>query len=329
MKANGEKRKIFDAVDLLTEDGAAVAASAPGQRNDGVAMLRIDSIQPFHDHPFHLYEGERLQDMVESVTEHGVLNPVIVRKQGDDYEMLAGHNRMNAARLAGMTEIPAIVKDELADEEAYVYVIETNVIQRSFAELLPTEKAAVMEAHYNKVCCQGRRNDIIRELQVLSGVKPSPTSDHNGQKLNSREVVAAEYGFSSSGAARYLRINYLIRPFKDLIDENKLGLVAAVDLSYLSEDEQKMVWDVADEQRIKLKPPVTDKLHKASGSLTRELIEEIVTGSAAKKKETDGVIRLKLPKVLCDQYFAGMDAEQMTVVVTMALAAWFQKEKSA
>lgn len=329
MKANGEKRKIFDAVDLLTEDGATVSVSAPGQRNDGMAMLRIDSIQPFHDHPFHLYEGERLQDMVESVKEHGVLNPVIVRKQGDGYEMLAGHNRMNAARFAGMTEIPAIVKDELTDEEAYVYVIETNVIQRSFAELLPTEKAAVMEAHYNKVCCQGRRNDIIRELQVLSGVKPSPTSDHNGQKLNSREVVAAEYGFSSSSAARYLRINYLIHPFKDLIDENKLGLVAAVDLSYLSEDEQKMVWDVADEQGIKLKPPVTDKLHKASGSLTRELIEEIMTGSVVKKKETDGAVRLKLPKVLCDQYFAGMDMEQMTVVVTMALAAWFQKEKSA
>ena len=143
MKANGAKRKIFsDAVDLLA--GAEEVSAV----EDGIRMLPIDSIRPFRRHPFRLYEGERLEDMVESIKEHGVLNPVIVWQEGDGYEMLAGHNRQVAGRLAGLTEIPAIVKTDLTEEDAYVYVIETNVIQRGFAELLPSEKAAVLAERY-------------------------------------------------------------------------------------------------------------------------------------------------------------------------------------
>ena len=234
MKANAGKRKIFDAVDLLTED--TLAQTTEVKAENGVEQIKIDDIQAFHDHPFHLYEGERLQDMVQSIKEHGVLNPVIVRKLGKGYEMLSGHNRANAAKLAGLTEVPAIVKADLPDEEAYVYVIETNLMQRSFNDLMPSEKAAVMAAHYDKVCCQGKRNDIISELKILNGEEPDDTCCHNGNKLKSLDVIASEYGFSSRNAARYLRLNYLIQPFKNLMDENKIALLAAVDVSYLTED---------------------------------------------------------------------------------------------
>lgn len=129
MKANAEKRKVFhDAVDLLT-GGESVAAVS----GNNIQMLPVDSICPFHNHPFHLYGGEGLNDMAESIREHGILNPVIVQKTADGYEMLAGHNRLNAAKLAEITEIPAIVKEGLTEREAYVYVIETNMLQRSFS----------------------------------------------------------------------------------------------------------------------------------------------------------------------------------------------------
>lgn len=157
MKANAPKRKIFDAVDMMTAD---VGVQDTGS---GLQSLPVDKIKPFHDHPFHLYEGERLDDMVESIREHGILNPVIVRKKGRGYEMLSGHNRQNAAKIAGLTEIPVIVKEGLTDEEAYVYMIETNVIQRSFTDLTPSEKVAVLSARYEKVISQGRRNDILKE----------------------------------------------------------------------------------------------------------------------------------------------------------------------
>ena len=221
MKANASKRKIFDAVDMLTENTSAKTTEVKAE--NGVEQIAIDSIKAFHNHPFHLYEGERLNDMVESIREHGVLNPVIVRKLGKGYEMLSGHNRANAAKLAGLTEIPAIVKVGLSEAEAYVYVIETNLMQRSFTDLLPSEKAAVMAAHYDKVCCQGKRNDIIRELQILSGADPDDTCCHNGNKLKSLDVIASEYGVASRHAARYLRLNHLIQPFKNLRDENKIA----------------------------------------------------------------------------------------------------------
>ena len=156
--------KVFgDAVDLLMGDMEEVTMPR------GVQMVPVKSIQPFHDHPFHLYEGERLEDMIASVKEHGVLNPVIVQKLDTGYEMLSGHNRWNAAKLAGIKEIPAIVKTGLSEEEAYVYVIETNLMQRSFSDLAISEKAAVLKARYEKGSCQGKRNDILNEIARLEG----------------------------------------------------------------------------------------------------------------------------------------------------------------
>lgn len=319
MKANAPKRKIFDAVDLMGKELPVTEG--------GISNLEIDSIRPFSDHPFRLYEGKRLTDMVESIKEHGILNPAIVRKCADGYEMLAGHNRMNAAKLAGLKEIPAIVKTDLTDAEAYVYVIETNVMQRSFAELLPSEKAAVMAMRYEKVCCQGKRNDIIKELQIMNGIQPEETCGHNGHKLKSRDVVADEYGLSSRNAARYLRINHLIRSFKNLMDDGKLALVAGMYLSYLTEDEQQLVWGVAESQKYKVKPKAAEELRGKSGKLTEEEVKGILDGTSAKKRNRSNGISLKLCGSICEKYMEGLDAGQMAAVVEQALAAWFESGK--
>ncbi|MBQ7839003.1 MAG: ParB N-terminal domain-containing protein, partial [Lachnospiraceae bacterium] len=138
MKANAPKRKVFqDAVDLISPPEDMI-----NPVNNGQTMIYVKKVVPFHNHPFRLYEGKRLDDMVESIKEHGVLIPVIVQKIADGYEMLSGHNRWNAAKIAGIKEIPAIIKENLTEREAYVYVIETNMLQRSFDDLLPSEKAA-------------------------------------------------------------------------------------------------------------------------------------------------------------------------------------------
>lgn len=167
MKANSTKRKIFDAVDLLTED---TSSQMPVKTmKGGVTMLDIDSIKPFHNHPFHLYEGDRLDDMVESIRDHGILNPVIVREIDDGYEMLSGHNRQKAAKIAGLKKIPAIIKYDLPDTDAYVYVIETNLMQRSFSDLEISEKAAVLKERYDKVLYQRQRESIMAEVAKLEG----------------------------------------------------------------------------------------------------------------------------------------------------------------
>lgn len=318
MKANAPKRKIFDALDLMEAESSAI------EGNDGISFLAIKDIKPFHDHPFHLYEGGRLEDMVESIREHGVLNPVIVRTCGDGYEMLAGHNRMNAANLVGLKEIPAIVKADLSDEDAYVYVIETNMIQRSFADLLPSEKAAVIAAHYDKVCCQGKRNDIIKELQLMNGIETEKTCGHNGHRLKSRDRVADEYGLSSRNVARYLRINYLIRPYKDLIDKGNLALLAAVDLSYLSEDEQRLILKVCEDRKVKMKPKLAELLRSKSGELTESVVEEILETMIQKKKPAG--VQIQLSSEVCEKYMKGMNAEQMTEIMEQALANWYERK---
>lgn len=326
MKANAPKRKIFDAVDMLTGESPAQTTETAAV---GVQMLPVDKIKAFHDHPFRLYEGERLNDMVESVKEHGVLNPVIVRKVGKGYEMLSGHNRQNAAKIAGLTEIPAIVKEGISDEEAYIYVIETNVIQRSFGDLLPSEKATVMGMQYDKVRCQGKRNDIIRELQILNGETPTETCGHNGHRFKTRDVLAEEYGYSSRSAARYLRINSLIRPFKDLVDDNKIALLAAVDVSYLSEEEQETVYKVISAMGVKLKPKMAEELRKHGGKLTENMTESLIEAMIVRKTSPDDGTRVKLPDNICEKYFTGMSAVQMAEVVSQALEAWFSGKEAA
>lgn len=231
MKANAPKRKVFnDAVDMLT-------GGEPAAAGKGVQMLPVESIKPFHNHPFHLYEGERLDDMVESVREHGVLVPAIVRTAPGGYEMLAGHNRLNAARLAGLMEIPAIVKAGLPDAEAYVYVIETNMLQRSFNDLSVSERIAVLAERYDKVCGTKKREEILEELQALNG-----GGGHDvHQQAKSREIIGKELGLTGRHIARYVRCRELIPEFKDMLDDGSLTMVSAVELSYLPEEEQAAV----------------------------------------------------------------------------------------
>ena len=274
MKANAPKRKVFqDALDLLAEDSVK---DAPVPVN-GIVSIPVEEIHPFHDHPFRLYEGDRLEDMVQSIREHGVLNPVIVRKAARGYEMLAGHNRTNAAKIAGLTEVPAIVKTDLSDEDAYVYVIETNLLQRSFAELLPSEKAAVLVARYEKISSQGKRNDIQQEIEALeetcghdvhkSRKRTCGHDVHKSQK--SRDGLGEEYGMTGRNIARYMRLDRLIPEFKDAVDKGTLAMVAAVDLSYLNVKMQKLIQQVAEAEGKQLKPKQAVELRKMEKRLRK------------------------------------------------------------
>ena len=316
MKANAPKRKVFDAVDIMTADEAKMEAG------NGLQYLPLDAVKPFHDHPFRMYEGERLEDMVQSIREHGVLNPVIVRKQEDGYEMLSGHNRQRAAMLAGIDKIPAIVKENLSDEDAIVYVIETNMIQRSFSELLPSEKAAVLAVRYEKISSQGKRNDILQEIAVLHG--QDGTCGHDVHKFRSRDELGNEYGMTGRNIARYMRVDKLIPEFKEELDNGALSLVAAVDLSYLSEKEQKAVAAAASEDKVKLNPKNAAAIRAESGNITQKKIREIAdSGGSQKKKDA---VSIKLPTAVYQKYFADRKAAEAADIVEKALEAWFRKE---
>ncbi len=312
MKSSQPKRKVFnDAIDLLTGT----------EPEGGVQMISVDAIAPFHEHPFKLYEGERLNDMVESIREHGVLTPVIVQKSGSGYEMLAGHNRQNAAKLAGLKEVPAIVKENLTEEEALVYVVETNVIQRSFSDLSVSERIAVLSTRYDRVCGTKKREEIMEELHLLNG----DGGHHVHQQAKSRELIGQEYGMTGRNIARYIRCNQLIPAFKEMLDDGSLTMIAGVELSFLSEEEQTLVLGIMEQNCIKIKKDTARKLRAAAGDLTKEKVQEVF-GIDKPVAEIKKSVSVKLPAKVYSRYFANVAAKDVQGILEAALEQYFMRK---
>ncbi|WP_309242004.1 ParB N-terminal domain-containing protein [Paenibacillus sp. S150] len=290
----------------------------------------------FKDHPFRLYEGERLADMADSIQNNGVLIPVIVRKievdeSGCEYEMLAGHNRMNAALMIGMDQLPSIIKEQLTDEEALMYVVETNVLQRSFSDMLPSEKAKVLSLRYSDMFSQGKRNDIIEELKKLENPhhdKENPTSPLLGTKLRSDEKLGLEYGLAKNTVARLLRIDKLMPSLKKRVDDAELGLYPAVSLSYLSAAEQSIIEDILSNHAYKLDMKKAELLRDYSGKLTAEQATKILSGEATRKPRAKSPAPFKLKHKVYAKYFNPQSkASEVEEIIDKALEMYFAQQQ--
>ena len=273
------KREITDAVDFLLDDAGIL------EQGD-IQNIKLDLLENYHDHPFTLYTGKRLDDMVESVRENGILSPIIVLKKDDNkYKILSGHNRVNAARLVNLKTVPCIVKENLSKEQTYTYVIETNLMQRSFSDLLPTEKALVLKMRYEKIASQGKRNDLQKEINNLEqGIIEKESKEED--KTNSRKVLGKEYNLSGASIARYLRLNELSKSWKQEVDNEKIGLTMAVDISYLSKETQEYLYQQCEELELSLKPSDAKTLHLMNSQ--EEMNQEMVVTY---------LLNLKKPKV--------------------------------
>ncbi|TYA14743.1 chromosome partitioning protein ParB [Paenibacillus faecis] len=309
---------------------------APNPAAGGIQFIPMDKIRFFKNHPFHLYDGERLTDMANSIESNGVLLPVIIHRietdeNGCDFEMLAGHNRMNAARLIGLEQLPAIVKENLTDEEALMYVVETNVLQRSFSEMLPSEKAKVLSLRYSDMFSQGKRNDIIDELKKLENPqydREDSTSAPLGHRLKSRDIVAAEYGLSKNTVARLLRIDHLIVELKKRVDDGEFGIYPAVSLSYLPETEQCYVEEILAQTEYKVDMKRADLLRSYSGKLTAEKAESVLSGEATRKPRSKSPAPFKLKHKVYAKYFKPESkAAEVEEIIDKALEMYFSYQR--
>lgn len=323
-KINPRIKSIDDllGLDAAEESPIEPTPSVSLPTKNTIITLPPQAIRAFRGHPFRLYEGDRLNDLVESISEHGVLNPAIIRKierdeDGFEYEMLAGHNRQNAAAIANR-ELPCIVKENLSDEDAWIYVIETNVLQRSFSEMLPSEKAAVLTLRYSKMICQGRRNDIVEELKRLE----------NPDEIRENGTCGIECHKSKSRAvANYLRINELITPLKRRIDDAEFPIVVAVQLSYLTEQEQQMVDDVLSGSEYKVNEGKVVLLREYTGKLTPERTEQILSGEFNRKPKKSTATAFKVKPAIYKKYFtASISQKEFDSIVDEALALYFAQK---
>jgi len=299
-----------------------------------ISSVEVEKLTPFHAHPFQLYEGERLEDMVASISTNGVMVPIIVRRKDDDvYEILAGHNRTAAAKLAGLSEVPAIILEDISDDVALAYVVETNLVQRSFSEMSHSEKAAVIAMHHSKMFAQGKRNDILAQLKYL---EDGDTSSHDDKKLHSGERVAEMYSLSSATVSRYLRINQLVQPLKLLLDSGTIAVVSAVTLSFLPEEHQGYIAQClhtstsADAPQgiwASVNGDKANMLRKYSqeGRLSYNLVEEILTGIAT-PRPVRASTAVKLKNTVYDRYFKpDQPAKEVENIVARALEMYFSQ----
>ena len=301
--------------------------SAMLTQQTAVQQIPCEMLHPYHNHKFELYTGERLEDMVASIKENGVLSPIIVQPDGDGYEILIGHNRWNASKLAGLPSVPAIIKAGLSEDEAEMYVIESNVMQRGFENLRISEQAAAVALRHNEMFSQGKRNDILRELELLENPNAEveeSTLTPVGSKLDSGKSVGAEYGVSKGSVIRLIRINKLIDRLKALVDSGDIAIRTGVELSFLSEATQAVVAECADDGKIDIK---TAKMLRASaesdGYIDRDTVHNIIYGDD--NEQTPKPKSVKISNYTYTKYFAeGTKPKEIAETIEKALEFYFK-----
>ena len=270
-----------------------------------VDTLDIAQMHPFADHPFHPYTDERLRDLTDSIREHGVLMPVLVRPMASGgYEIISGHNRVEAAKLAGLDKVPVTIR-EMDDDLATIAMVDSNLRQRDI--LLPSEKAWAY-----RMKMEAMRRQSGRPRNNCAQVGPN-----FGKRT--RDLIAEEMGESKNQISRYIRLTELIPPLLAMIDQGHLPFNPAVELSYLSPQNQTSLLAILERDEITPSLAQAQNLHKLStlDKLDESAIEAILlTEPILKKKVTFKVDRIA-------PYFPhGTNPEEMEAVILRLLASW-------
>lgn len=275
---------------------------------DGTEEIRIDQIFPFENHPFKVIDDDKMQELVESIKANGVLSPVIVRPDDEGtYEMISGHRRMHAAQKAGLTTIPAIVK-QMTNDEAVILMVDAN-IQRE--EILPSERAFALKMKMDAMNRQGARTDLTLGRDV-------PKWSH--------EELGKENGISGRQVKRYIRLTELIPEFLDLVDEKRVGLMVAVDISFFDKDLQKWLYEYIRENGF-LKPEQIEALKNTPNleNVTQYTMIQILNNALPEAKP-NGKVTLSEKKL--NKYFPShFTAAQREKVIIGLLDKW-QSERN-
>ncbi|MFV0497565.1 MAG: ParB/RepB/Spo0J family partition protein [Candidatus Fimivivens sp.] len=236
-------------------------ATAPGT----ITQLPLSKLRPWTDQPFKPYTQEKMQQLVEDIKANGVLNPIIVRPKGDQYQILAGHNRWNASRKAGLITIPAIIKD-VDDDTATLIMVNTNLNQRD--ELLPSEKAWAYRMQLEAMKRQAGRPPKENMGQIVP----------NSLGKRSTEIIGEQSGENYKQVQRYIRLTYLISELLEMVDKNMLPMISGVSLSYLTAEQQHIVCDISAECDKKISTAQAEQIKKLgqSDSFSADTVRDIL-----------------------------------------------------
>ena len=301
------------AADLLTSVDELLTTQAEREeaKRETVKKIPISEISDFPNHPFKVRMDDAMQEMTESVKQYGVLVPVMVRpKPEGGYEMVAGHRRKLAAELAQQTELPCLVRD-LTDDEAILLMIDSN-LQRE--RILPSEKAFAYKMKLEALSRQGQRTDLT-----------CAPVEHKFDGKKSRDIIAEQAGESREQVRRYIRLTQLAPPLLDMVDEGKIAMRPAVELSYLSESEQMALQETMEMEDCTPSHVQTIKMRKFSeeGKLNEDVILSIMQEEKPNQKE-----QVKIPKERISKYFKpGTPVKTMEDTIIKALELYRKRQR--
>lgn len=302
----------LDAVFRKAEAVRNKEATQKQQQENEIPIVLLDNHPLFgKGFPFREPTQERLDQMAESIRRNGILNPLLVRRMGERYQILGGHTRKAAAAKIGYKELPCVVMDVDDDEAENIFVTD-NLMQRP--GLLPSEKAWAYRTKLEAMKRQGQRTDL--------------TSVPVAQKSTSREQLGKEVGESQDQVRRYIRLTYLNPLLLDLVDDGKLGLTIAVELSYLDELVQSMLADYLEEHpKAAVSKNIASQLRDLAeaGTVTALDIEQLFR--EPEQQRAPRVLKLQL-KPIRKFFPASASPEQMTAIITAALEKYYREEEN-
>lgn len=292
--------------DLFSTDESRAEAQL-----EKVVTLNPADISDFPNHPFKVKQDEAMVEMVDSVKQYGVLVPALVRPKSDGgYEMVAGHRRKCAATLAGITEMPCIVRN-LTDDEATIIMVDSNLQRET---ILPSEKAFAYKMKLEAMKRQGERTDLT-----------SSPLDKKLKGLTSAQQVSQKSGDSQPQIYRFIRLTELIPPVLDMVDSGKIAFRPAVELSYLSKEQQQSLYDTmeCEDCTPSLAQAIKMKEFSRDGKLTEEVILSIMQEEKPNQRE-----QFKMPKERISKYFApGTPAQKIEDTIIKALELYRRRER--
>ena len=297
-------------MNLPSADDLFTTQEERDQKNqEYVKNISLFDITDFPNHPFKVRMDAKMVETIESVREHGVLLPALVReKPTGGYEMISGHRRKMASELAGFENMPCIVRN-LSDDEAVIVMVDSN-LQRE--EILPSEKAFAYKMKLEAMNRQGKRTDL--------------TSTPLVSKFRTNEILAQEAGESRETIRRYIRLTELIPEILEMVDEKKIAMRPAVELSYLPKEEQEILYDTMESEACTPSHAQAIKIRKFSAE--GRLNEDVLLSIMAEEKPNQ-VEQWKIPKNRLKKYFpSGTSQQKMEETIIKALELYRKREKS-
>lgn len=282
-------------------------------KRETVVDIPLDEISDFPNHPFKVKMDEAMMEMADSIRQYGVLVPGMVRpKEGGGYEMVSGHRRKMASELAQKGTMPCLVRD-LTNDEAIIIMVDSNLQRES---ILPSEKAFAYKMKLEAMKRQAGRPS--KENGVPVG--------HHFVSGRSREVLASNSPDSNTQIQRYIRLTYLIPPLLDMVDEGKIAMRPAVELSYLPENEQTTLHEMMEMEDCTPSHAQTIKMRQfsESGKLTEEVILSIMQEEKPNQKE-----QFRMPRERISKYFpTGTPAQKIEDTIVKALDMYYKRQRS-